>query len=641
MEMSFTLGPLTLRSTSGSISVQKIGFTAVFDLNGDGYDDILGAGGYPPNEPYPAVARPGFLILGSPDGFTAAAPAQLDAAGMLDVNAREIVFADFNEDGVPDFYIADHGYDAPPFPGQQNRLYLSTGPASWSDATSSLPQIADFTHSATTGDVNADGHQDIFVGNGVLNAAYILLGDGDGHFTKSTALLPTGPGQPIVDARVGVFSCLIADLDDDGLPELVLGTAEVHSEYQVLWNTYGGYASADVTDLPSPQGFGTDWVVYDIQSMDVNFDGLADLVVAYVSNVWEGGWCLQVLVNHGQRNFTDETATFLPDPAAVNSRIPTAQSPLAWIQFLIPRDLNADGRMDFVVDTTSMGGVGLPDNIPVALIHQANGVFAPITIGALREQGMPDSMLWNVKFVSTGSSGAGEFQHIYYSPEGRPQFDSMPVTFAPAATFWVAGTSGNDTLVGTNGPDAMAGFGGDDRLQGDVGIDTAVYSGARNAHTVTQGTGNYTVARTGEGTDTLVDVERLQFSDSKLALDLNGNAGSVAKILGAIFGLPSVSNTAYVGIGLGLIDSGMAYADLMQLAINVALPSRTSAQFVDAVYFNVIGIHPDAGAAAPYVALLEDHTLTQAQLAVIAADSNYNTSHIDLTGLAQHGIAYV
>ncbi len=34
---------------------------------------------------------------------------------------REVLMDDFNGDGRKDFFIADHGYDRPPFPGWHNQ----------------------------------------------------------------------------------------------------------------------------------------------------------------------------------------------------------------------------------------------------------------------------------------------------------------------------------------------------------------------------------------------------------------------------------------------------------------------------------------------------------------------------------------
>ena len=42
-----------------------------------------------------------------------------------------------------------------PFPGEQNRLYLSRPGGGWRDATSELPRLSDFSHSAAIGDMPA------------------------------------------------------------------------------------------------------------------------------------------------------------------------------------------------------------------------------------------------------------------------------------------------------------------------------------------------------------------------------------------------------------------------------------------------------------------------------------------------------
>jgi hypothetical protein len=89
------------------------------------------------------------------------------------------------------------------------------------------------------------------------------------------------------------------------------------------------------------------------------------------------------------------------------------------------------------------------------------------------------------------------------------------------------------------------------------------------------------------GVDTLVDVERVAFLDRSVALDLQGNAGITAKILGAVFGKSFLTNKEFVGIGLDLLDSGVRYEDLVGLAVQTsqfaqlagtpgALPSNTA-----------------------------------------------------------------
>ena len=74
------------------------------------------------------------------------------------------------------------------------------------------------------------------------------------------------------------------------------------------------------------------------------------------------------------------------------------------------------------------------------------------------------------------------------------------------------GGNGNDTLVGNSADNFLDGRAGDDSLDGGSGNDTAFFSGPRAAYTVTDLGGSVRVAGP-QGTDTLVSIEHLQFSD--------------------------------------------------------------------------------------------------------------------------------
>ncbi|MFY9127579.1 MAG: hypothetical protein WAO82_02745 [Limnohabitans sp.] len=137
----------------------------------------------------------------------------------------------------------------------------------------------------------------------------------------------------------------------------------------------------------------------------------------------------------------------------------------------------------------------------------------------------------------------------------------------------------------------------------------------------------------------LVNVERLIFSDTSIALDVEGKAGIVAKILGAVFGKDSVGNKKYVGIGLSFLDAGWTYDQLASLALDAAL-ANTNDKIVSLLWKNVIGSQPTTADKALYIAMLENG-LTAGALAHLAADSSFNTTNINLVGLAQAGIEYI
>lgn len=212
------------------------------------------------------------------------------------------------------------------------------------------------------------------------------------------------------------------------------------------------------------------------------------------------------------------------------------------------------------------------------------------------------------------------------------------------------GTSGNDTLTGGAGNDTLTGGAGNDTINGGAGVDIAAYSATKASCTITKTSTGFTLSAGTEGSDTLTNIERLNFADKKVALDINssagvtdfnGNAGITAKILGAVFGAASVSNTVYVGIGLSYLDGGMNYQDLMQLAIDANLGAGAShVAVVNLLYTNVVGTAPSAGDRDYFVGLLDSGAYTVASLGVMAADHSLNTDHINLVGLAQTGIEF-
>ncbi len=207
----------------------------------------------------------------------------------------------------------------------------------------------------------------------------------------------------------------------------------------------------------------------------------------------------------------------------------------------------------------------------------------------------------------------------------------------------IFGLAGNDSIYGGDGDDVLDGGDGDDIIYGDAGIDIAVYAGARTNFTVTKAANGYTVAAKtgGEGTDTLTNVERLKFSDFSVALDISGYAGTTAKILGAVGGNAAVANKGYVGFGLQLLDGGMSYLDLMQLALNAVLGTDASnAAVVNLLYTNVVGTPPSADELALYKGLLDSGVHTPAGLGVLAADHPQNAININLVGMAAIGLDY-
>ena len=88
----------------------------------------------------------------------------------------------------------------------------------------------------------------------------------------------------------------------------------------------------------------------------------------------------------------------------------------------------------------------------------------------------------------------------------------------------VIGGSGNDTIIGNDADNHITGGAGNDYIDGGAGNDTAVYSGVQaNYQLVHNADGSWTVtdlrAGSPDGTDTLVNIENLQFKDVIVSLN--------------------------------------------------------------------------------------------------------------------------
>lgn len=200
----------------------------------------------------------------------------------------------------------------------------------------------------------------------------------------------------------------------------------------------------------------------------------------------------------------------------------------------------------------------------------------------------------------------------------------------------LAGGSGNDLLhVGT----------GHYTVDGGAGIDTVVIPGNAAGYSIAATAAGFTVTDKATPADSfdLANVERLQFSDTKIALDTSatGHAGETAEMIGAAFGAPALANQSFVGIGLQLFDAGQSMLQVAQLCVG-ALGNPDNATFVKEVWQNVVGSPIDVADLAAFTGMLTGSggTMSQAELLVLAATAQANQTHIGLVGLATTGIQY-
>ena len=195
--------------------------------------------------------------------------------------------------------------------------------------------------------------------------------------------------------------------------------------------------------------------------------------------------------------------------------------------------------------------------------------------------------------------------------------------------------------------DTIKGQPGTDFFDGGLGIDTVVYNGPQERYSITKSGNRYVVSEpTGsDDTDYLSNIERIQFSNGKVALDLGGNAGQAARLIGALLGPSFIKDKALAGVVLGLIDQDYSIESIANLGLNtsfyLALAGSTKHEdFVNHVFRNVVGRPPEANEQKTYVDILNAGT-SQAALAVMAAGTEFTASQIGLTGLTSHGWDFI
>ncbi len=206
----------------------------------------------------------------------------------------------------------------------------------------------------------------------------------------------------------------------------------------------------------------------------------------------------------------------------------------------------------------------------------------------------------------------------------------------------LVGNQFDNVLSGNDGNDVFIGTEGNDIFQGGTGIDTVLFPGAHTEYTASINEEGLTTVQQIESNkqDRLIDIERLLFDDIGLALDIDGKAGEVAKLLGVVFGPESINNMAYVHTGLSLLDEGKSIDQLIMFALDAAGINDNGAT-VTLLWHNLFGNEPSPEVKQTYLDFLSSESLSTADLTLLAADSIFNAENINLVGLQQTGIEFI
>jgi hypothetical protein len=236
------------------------------------------------------------------------------------------------------------------------------------------------------------------------------------------------------------------------------------------------------------------------------------------------------------------------------------------------------------------------------------------------------------------------------------------------------GTVSRDFLAGLAGNDTMTGGLSDDTIDGGVGTDTAVYGGPRENFLITTASierGSICtmsippfcspltfpairVSYVGpiiaifpqpatEGADLLVDVERIQFTDTTIALDTDRIAGQAYRIYTAAF--DRTPDTSGLGYWIAQMDKGMDVVEVAARFIDSAEfrqlygSTVSDATFITNVYNNVLDRNPDDVGLAWWVNEMKTNPSKTWQK-VLADFSESAENKANVASLIANGIAY-
>ncbi|MBY0239489.1 MAG: type I secretion C-terminal target domain-containing protein [Burkholderiaceae bacterium] len=217
----------------------------------------------------------------------------------------------------------------------------------------------------------------------------------------------------------------------------------------------------------------------------------------------------------------------------------------------------------------------------------------------------------------------------------------------------LSGAGGNDRLLGLNGADrlsggdgndALQGGAGDDMLDGGAGTDMAVFSGARSAYSVSQQGNGLVVTDTRgiDGIDTLVGIERLNFENGGLALDVEGVAGQIYRLYRAAF--DRTPDSYGIGYWLNAMDGGASLTDVARSFVmsrefaDLVGYAPTNAHLVEMLYQHVLHRSPEPAGAQYWTGILDNKQATTAEVLVNFSEGAENKAAV--ASLIAQGVEY-
>lgn len=238
----------------------------------------------------------------------------------------------------------------------------------------------------------------------------------------------------------------------------------------------------------------------------------------------------------------------------------------------------------------------------------------------------------------TGASMAGDVDVWDRGYEDHPKGAASEIAYWLRESDTIIGSAGNEVLYGYGGDDFIQGGAGNDTIDGGRGIDTAVFSGARSAYQIT---GNGRFVSGIDGNDTLINIERLQFTDVTIALDIEGNAGQAYRLYQAAFNrTPDAGGLNYwvnkLDEGHSLYTIASAFTQSQEFIDLYGSSNPTAAVLIEKMYENVMHRASDAGGFNYWMTQLTTGMVDKNSLLMNFSESAENQANV--IGVIQNGI---
>jgi len=292
---------------------------AIADFNNDGYYDILFAP-VGSDEVETRIPIEIYLNEGDNETFTIA-PTSLISNNIGLITARKTIIGDFNGDGKPDVFFADHGIHTG-WPGGIPGLLLSNNDG-YNFELTDLPR--GFYHTTTSGDIDNDGDLDIYIpalenSNSVMSYSF-LINDGLGNFVIRND----------IDNRdfVSVTSELY-DINNDGFLDLIIGTGST----RIFYGDGVSFLSKPYIELNEEVGT---WEVYDFGFYDLDEDGYDDIIVSFAN--WQTNeFKIRIFKQNSDNSFIEKTSDWIENNSGQGHS-------LVWIRV---QDIDNNGFVDII-----------------------------------------------------------------------------------------------------------------------------------------------------------------------------------------------------------------------------------------------------------------------------------------------------